>query len=86
MNPVVHFELPDDAAARASRFYETAFGSRMTSLGEEMGNDVTATRPRPTAPDRRSPARSTAASSRASPTGRRSTHPWSSPSTTSAPA
>ena len=42
MNPVVHFELPGDAAARASRVYETAFGWRMTSLGEEMGNDVTA--------------------------------------------
>ena len=42
MNPVVHFELPDDDAARASRFYETAFGWRMTSLGEETGNYITA--------------------------------------------
>jgi predicted enzyme related to lactoylglutathione lyase len=42
MNPVVHFELPYDDAARASRFYETAFGWRMKSLGEQMGNYVTA--------------------------------------------
>ena len=42
MNPVVHFELPYDDAARASRFYETAFGWQMKSLGEEMGNYVTA--------------------------------------------
>ena len=42
MNPVVHFELPYDDAARASRFYETAFGWRMQPLGEQMGNYVTA--------------------------------------------
>ena len=42
MNPVVHFELPYDDAARASRFYETAFGWQMASLGAEMGHYVTA--------------------------------------------
>ena len=26
MNPVVHFQMPYDDAARASRFYEKAFG------------------------------------------------------------
>jgi predicted enzyme related to lactoylglutathione lyase len=42
MNPVVHFQMPYDDAARASRFYETAFGWEMKSLGEQMGNYVTA--------------------------------------------
>ena len=42
MNPVVHFELPYDDAARASRFYEAAFGWQMKSLGDAMGNYVTA--------------------------------------------
>ena len=42
MNPVVHFELPYDDAARASRFYASAFGWQMTSLGEDMGHYVTA--------------------------------------------
>ncbi len=52
MNPVVHFELPYDDAARASRFYETAFGWQMASLGEEMGHYVTteSDRGRPAAP------------------------------------
>ena len=42
MNPVVHFQMPYDDAARASRFYQTAFGWEMKSLGEQMGNYVTA--------------------------------------------
>lgn len=42
MNPVVHFELPYDDSARASRFYTAAFGWKMQSLGEQMGNYVTA--------------------------------------------
>jgi predicted enzyme related to lactoylglutathione lyase len=42
MNPVVHFEMPYDDAARAARFYETAFGWKTRSLGEEMGNYVIA--------------------------------------------
>lgn len=55
MNPVVHFELPYDDAVRASRFYEAAFGWHMQSLGEQMGNYVTAETTesdngRPTAP------------------------------------
>ncbi len=54
MNPVVHFEMPYDDAARASRFYETAFGWRMKSLGEPMGHYVTADT---TASDRTGPLR-----------------------------
>jgi len=56
MNPVVHFEMPYDDAARMARFYETAFGWKTQALGEEMGGYVTAaTGPcdaggRPTAP------------------------------------
>jgi uncharacterized protein len=42
MNPVVHFEMPYDDRARMARFYETAFGWKTQSLGEEMGNYVTA--------------------------------------------
>ena len=42
MDPVVHFELPYDDAARASRFYEAAFGWQMKALGATMGNYVTA--------------------------------------------
>jgi predicted enzyme related to lactoylglutathione lyase len=42
MNPVIHFEMPYDDRARMARFYETAFGWRMTSLGQEMGNYVVA--------------------------------------------
>ena len=35
MNPVVHFEMPYDDRARMARFYETAFGWKTQSLGEE---------------------------------------------------
>lgn len=43
MNPVVHFEMPYDNAARAAKFYESAFGWQMQVLGEEMGNYLLAT-------------------------------------------
>jgi predicted enzyme related to lactoylglutathione lyase len=43
MNPVVHFEMPYDDSARMARFYEAAFGWQTQSLGDEMGNYVTAT-------------------------------------------
>ena len=43
MNPVVHFEMPYDNAARAAKFYESAFGWRMQVLGEEMGHYLLAT-------------------------------------------
>jgi predicted enzyme related to lactoylglutathione lyase len=43
MNPVVHFELPYDDAARISRFYQTVFGWKLQQLGPEMGNYVLAT-------------------------------------------
>ena len=42
MNPVVHFEMPYDDAARVSRFYEAAFGWQTHALGEAMGDYVTA--------------------------------------------
>jgi uncharacterized protein len=42
MNPVVHFEMPYDDRVRMANFYETAFGWKTRSLGEEMGNYVTA--------------------------------------------
>jgi uncharacterized protein len=42
MNPVVHFEMPYDDRARMARFYESAFGWETQSLGEAMGNYVTA--------------------------------------------
>ena len=43
MNPVVHFEMPYDDAARMARFYESAFGWKTQSLGAEMGHYVLAT-------------------------------------------
>jgi predicted enzyme related to lactoylglutathione lyase len=43
MNPVIHFEMPYDNAARASKFYETAFGWNMQNMGAQMGNYVLAT-------------------------------------------
>jgi uncharacterized protein len=42
-NPVVHFEMPYDDAARLAKFYEAAFGWGINKLGEEMGNYVLAT-------------------------------------------
>jgi predicted enzyme related to lactoylglutathione lyase len=42
MNPVIHFEMPYDDRVRMAHFYETAFGWKTRSLGEEMGNYVTA--------------------------------------------
>ena len=42
MNPVIHFEMPYDDAERLARFYQAAFGWKMQSLGEEMGNYVMA--------------------------------------------
>ena len=43
MNPVVHFELPYDDAARIARFYGAAFGWQTQQLGPEMGHYVLAT-------------------------------------------
>ncbi len=43
MNPVVHFEMPYDNAARMAGFYQSAFGWNLQSLGAEMGNYVLAT-------------------------------------------
>src|SRR5690349_6739005 len=42
-NPVVHFEMPYDDAARVQAFYQKAFGWGMTLLPQaEMGNYITA--------------------------------------------
>ncbi|MCF8151546.1 MAG: VOC family protein [Burkholderiaceae bacterium] len=43
MNPVVHFEIPYDNAARMAGFYQSAFGWNLQRLGAEMGNYVLAT-------------------------------------------
>ena len=43
MNPVVHFELPYDQAARITQFYQSVFGWKTQVLGEDMGNYVLAT-------------------------------------------
>jgi len=43
MNPVVHFEMPYDDRARMAKFYESAFGWQMQTLGEDMGGYVLAT-------------------------------------------
>lgn len=41
-NPVVHFEMPYDDAARLEKFYSTAFGWKMNVTGPEMGNYIVA--------------------------------------------
>ena len=41
-NPVVHFEMGYFDSERAKKFYETAFGWNMQSLGASMGNYVIA--------------------------------------------
>jgi predicted enzyme related to lactoylglutathione lyase len=41
-NPVVHFEMPYEDAARVKKFYEEAFGWGMLPLGAEMGGYVMA--------------------------------------------
>lgn len=43
MNPVVHFELPYEDAARAATFYRAAFGWQTQHYGAEMGNYVVVT-------------------------------------------
>lgn len=54
-NPIVHFEMPYDDAARVAAFYSNAFGWRMSDLGAQMGDyllaETTETEDgRPTAP------------------------------------
>ncbi|MEI6222511.1 MAG: VOC family protein [bacterium] len=41
-NPVVHFEMPYEDSERLSKFYSQAFGWELNTLGEDMGNYVTA--------------------------------------------
>lgn len=43
MSPVVHFEMPAKDKARASKFYESAFGWGMTMAGANMGDYLMAT-------------------------------------------
>lgn len=43
MNPVVHFEMPYEDRDRMVKFYETVFGWKTRTLGEEMGNYVLVT-------------------------------------------
>jgi predicted enzyme related to lactoylglutathione lyase len=50
MNPVVHFEMPYDDAARVARFYQTAFGWQTQQFGEDMGNYITAATSEPGSP------------------------------------
>jgi len=42
MDPVVHFEIPYDDAARIAAFYERAFGWQTQALGDAMGGYVLA--------------------------------------------
>ncbi len=42
MDPVVHFEMPYEDAARLSAFYQKVFGWQMNPTGPEMGDYVTA--------------------------------------------
>jgi predicted enzyme related to lactoylglutathione lyase len=41
-NPVVHFEMPYNDAARLSKFYGEVFGWGMNNLGAQMNEYVTA--------------------------------------------
>lgn len=41
-NPVVHFEMPYEDAARVKKFYEQAFGWGMNQLGSDMSNYIVA--------------------------------------------
>jgi len=41
-NPVVHFEMPYENATRVVAFYSQAFGWEMQTLGQEMGDYITA--------------------------------------------
>ena len=41
-NPVVHFEMPYEDAARVSEFYSKTFGWNMHQLGSEMMGYITA--------------------------------------------
>jgi predicted enzyme related to lactoylglutathione lyase len=43
MNGVVHFEMPYDNGERMAAFYQSAFGWRTQSLGENMGHYILAT-------------------------------------------
>ena len=43
MDPVVHFEMPYDDAARVTAFYRSAFGWNTETMGAEMGHYVLAT-------------------------------------------
>lgn len=41
-NPVVHFEMPYEDAARVSEFYKNVFGWDMHAMGADMGSYIVA--------------------------------------------
>ncbi len=43
MNPVIHFEMPYSDSGRLAKFYQSVFGWKMQSMGEQMGNYVLTT-------------------------------------------
>ena len=43
MNPVVHFEMPYEDAARLVKFYSTVFGWKAQQFGADMGHYVLVT-------------------------------------------
>ena len=71
MNPVVHFEMPNDDSTRMAGFHAAAFGRQMPALWAGMGGCVTAATCATGADGRPGlPGASMAAASRASPIGR----------------
>ena len=45
MDKVVHFEIPFDDKKRAMKFYEAAFGWKLTDMGEQMAYVMAETAP-----------------------------------------
>jgi len=43
IDPVVHFEMPAEDKKRMAKFYTSAFGWQMQTLGDDTGNYVLAT-------------------------------------------
>jgi predicted enzyme related to lactoylglutathione lyase len=43
MDPVVHFEMPNEDKVRKTKIYESAFGWQTQMLGEQMGHYVVVT-------------------------------------------
>ena len=74
MDSVVHFEMPYEKRDRMTKFYQDAFGWQAQDLGPDMGNYVVVTTTESNETGRpRSPAPSTADSTRRRRTSRCST-------------